>query len=76
MHLPWFADLKSAMADGKAVPLSNDTIALRPHAKEIHLRGVIKPNTPHMSCEQNFEAYKAEYSRCCQRLICEGAAKQ
>jgi hypothetical protein len=76
VHLPWFVDLKSTTADGKAVLASDGTIALRPEAREIHLHWAIKPGTPHLSYERAVETYKAEYARRYRILMHGDAAKQ
>jgi hypothetical protein len=63
VHLPWFVDVHSATADGKAVMVKNGAVTVPAGVKEINLHWTVKPNTPHMSYENAVAAYKAEYAR-------------
>ncbi|MGP8251488.1 MAG: hypothetical protein ACLQHF_05590 [Terracidiphilus sp.] len=69
VHLPWFVDVHSVTADGKAVVVKNGTVTVAAGTKEINLRWTVKPNTPHMSYESAVASYKAEYARRYQALM-------
>jgi hypothetical protein len=74
IHLPWFVDVHSAAADGKALEAKNGTLTVAAGTKEIDLRWTAKANAPHMSYENSLAAYKAEYARRYQVLM-HGEAK-
>lgn len=69
VHLPWFVDLKSATADGKAIQATNGALAVSPGTKQVHLHWVLKPNTPSLSYDRAVKEYKAEYARRYQILM-------
>ncbi|MGB6830715.1 MAG: hypothetical protein WBE41_21895 [Terracidiphilus sp.] len=69
MHLPWFVDVHSATADGKAVVVKNGIVTVAAGTKEIDLRWTLKRDTPRMSYENAVAAYKAEYARRYQALM-------
>jgi hypothetical protein len=63
VHLPWFVNVQSATADGKAVKVADGAIAIAPDAKEVDLHWTVKPNTPHLSYDRAVADYTAEYAR-------------
>ncbi len=69
VHLPWFVDLTSATADGKAIQPSNGALAVSAGVKEIDLHWTVKANTPALSYAQTVDDYKAEYARRYQQLM-------
>jgi hypothetical protein len=75
IHLPWFVDVKSAMADGKRVDAVRNELVVSPTAKEIHLSWAVKADAPHLSYQRSVDAYKAEYARRYHELI-HGAGNQ
>jgi hypothetical protein len=74
VHLPWFVDVHSATADGKAVDVKDGTLTVAAGTKKIDLHWTVKANAPHMSYENAVAAYKAEYARRYQVLM-HGEAK-
>jgi hypothetical protein len=75
VHLPWFVDLASAVADGKPVQPANGVLTVPPGIQELRLWWTVRPNTPHLSYERAVEDYKAEYNRRYQELM-HGEAKE
>jgi hypothetical protein len=69
VHLPWFIDLKSATADGNAVPASNGALSVSPDTKEIHIYWTLKPNASNISYERAVKYYQTEYARHYQLLM-------
>lgn len=63
LHLPWFVDLHSATADGKAVRPVNGVLLLSPDTRTVELHWTVKANTPRMSYQQAVKDYEAEYAR-------------
>ena len=75
IHLPWFVDVKSAMADGKRVDAAHNELVVSPTAKEVYLSWAVKADAPHLSYQRSVDAYKAEYARRYHELI-HGAGNQ
>ena len=69
VHLPWFVDLESATADGKAIHPANGVLVLSPETRTVQLHWTVKPNTPHMSYDRAVKDYEAEYARRYQILM-------
>jgi hypothetical protein len=63
VHLPWFVDLKSATADGKAIQATNGALAVSPDTKSIHILWSVRPSAPRLSYESAVADYKAEYAQ-------------
>jgi hypothetical protein len=63
IHLPWFMDVKSATADGKAATVAGGAISVAAETREVHLRWSAKAGAPHMSYGRAVADYKAEYAR-------------
>jgi hypothetical protein len=75
IHIPWFVDLKSATADGKAIEAANGALAVSPDTKSVQIRWTLKPNAPSLSYESAVRDYKAEYARRYQILMHGEAAR-
>jgi hypothetical protein len=69
VHLPWFMDLRSATADGKAVWSDNGALAVSPATRTIELRWTMKPGTPRLSYPSAVAGYEAEYARRYQTMM-------
>jgi hypothetical protein len=69
VHLPWFVDLNSATADGKAIQAANGALVVAPDTREIHIHWSLKANTPDASYDRAVKDYKAEYARRYQILM-------
>lgn len=63
IHIPWFVQLTSASADGKAVTARDGVLTLSPTTKEVRLHWRVKQGAPHMSYQSAVDSYKAEYAR-------------
>jgi hypothetical protein len=63
VHLPWFVELQSATADGKAVQPVQGALAVSAGAREIRLHWAVKASTPSLSYVRAVGDYKAEYAR-------------
>ncbi|MDR3762902.1 MAG: hypothetical protein P4M01_02270 [Acidobacteriota bacterium] len=62
VHVPWFMEVKEALADGKPVTAS-DVIELPAGAQQLTLRWQRKPETPVLNYGRAVEEYKREYRR-------------
>ena len=69
VHLPWFVDLTSATADGKAIQPAHGALTVAAGVKEIRLHWTVKPKTPPLSYARAVEEYKSEYARRYQILM-------
>lgn len=65
VHIPWFLQVSSAMADGKPVAAANGTLRLSPSTRELRIRWSAIPNAPgaSLSYDHAVRQYKAEYAR-------------
>ncbi|NUQ65871.1 MAG: hypothetical protein HUU20_25700 [Pirellulales bacterium] len=63
VRIPWFFDLTSASADGKAATVEDRHVVLSPGVREIKLEGRIKAGTPALSYKQAVEEYRQEYRK-------------
>jgi hypothetical protein len=63
VHLPWFVDLESASADGKAVHPAQGALSIPAGSRTLELHWTVKANTPQLSYERAVAAYKSEYAR-------------
>jgi hypothetical protein len=75
VHLPWFVDLNSATADGKAIQAANSALAISPDIKNLRIRWTLKPNAPRLSYDLAVKDYKAAYARRYQILMHGEAAR-
>ena len=69
VHLPWFVELKSATADGKAIRAAGGALAVSPETRKVDIRWTLKPNGPRLSYDRAVADYKAEYARRYQILM-------
>ncbi|MGA8628907.1 MAG: hypothetical protein WBL41_10685 [Terracidiphilus sp.] len=69
VHLPWFATLQSAVADGKPVQAANGAISVSAATHTVELHWTVKPNAPRLSYDASVADYKAEYARRYQALM-------
>src|ERR1035437_615170 len=69
VHLPWFVDLKSATADGKAIQAASGALSVSSVTREVHIYWTLKPNASILSYERTVKDYKAEYARRYQILM-------
>jgi hypothetical protein len=72
LHLPWFMQTESAIADGRAVKIDGDTVVLPPDAHEVRLQWRRRPGSSRMSYERTVAGYKQEYRRRYEHLLATG----
>ena len=63
VHLPWFMDVRRALADGRAVPVRDGALRLRPGAHTLQLLWSRRADTPAMSYDSTVLSYRKEYRR-------------
>ncbi len=62
VHLPWFMEVSSSEADGRAISATAGTLTLPTGTKEVRLRWSLRADTPQMSYQKTVDAYEAEYA--------------
>jgi len=63
VRLPWFYAVEEARIDGREATVDNGQLILPTGARELKIRGRIKPDAPEMSFEKAVQEYKREYKR-------------
>src|SRR5208282_4961847 len=63
VHLPWFAELKSATADGKPVHPAQGALTVPAGTRNFEIHWTVKTGTPQLSYDRAVTAYKTEYAR-------------
>ncbi|HTV04178.1 MAG TPA: hypothetical protein VME86_02340 [Acidobacteriaceae bacterium] len=63
VHLPWFMTVDSVSADGRDVPIIDDTVTLPSSTHVVRISWSRRADTPDLSYAHTVEAYKAEYLR-------------
>jgi hypothetical protein len=63
LHLPWFMELHSAIADGKPVAAKGGELDLPAATRTVTLRWTLRPGTDRLSYASAVSAYEAEYAR-------------
>jgi hypothetical protein len=69
IRIPWFYEALRAEADGRAVEAEDGHLVLAPGAKELKIKGRIRPGSPELSFDQTVRRYKAEYRRRYQEFL-------
>ena len=69
VHVPWFVDVRDAMADGRAVRVQDGAVALAPGTRALELRWSRQPGAPALSYDAAVRDYTAEYRRRWERWI-------
>jgi hypothetical protein len=72
LHLPWFMQIASIRADGRAVTADDNAVTLPPNTKIVKLVWHRKPGSATMSFAKTVESYKAEYKRRYEHLLATG----
>jgi hypothetical protein len=72
LHLPWFMQTDSAMADGVALKLDGDALLLPVDTREVKLRWHRKLGSSQMSYAKTVASYKQEYHRRYEHLLATG----
>jgi hypothetical protein len=63
LHLPWFMQTSAVSVDGRALPITRDSVYLSAVTQTVHLTWTRRSDAPALSYEQAVDAYKAEYLR-------------
>jgi hypothetical protein len=63
VHLPWFLDMRSAFADGRAATIRDGAIRLRPGTKDVELTWRRRADAPSLSYDAGVRDYRREYRR-------------
>jgi hypothetical protein len=72
LHLPWFMQTRSATADGVALKIEGDAVAIPVNAREVKLIWRRRPGSARMSYEKTVASYKREYRLRYDRLLSTG----
>jgi len=72
LHLPWFMQTTSVVADGTSIPVIAGTVQLPPTVREVHLNWHRIPNSSAMSYHKTVASYIAEYKRRYDQLLATG----
>ncbi len=63
VRIPWFLQMQSAEVDGRVIQATNGHLRLTPAARELRVRGSVRPGIAEMSYRQTVEQYKKEYRK-------------
>ncbi|NYF78877.1 hypothetical protein [Granulicella arctica] len=72
LHLPWFMEVSSVVADGKPLPVVKGTVTLAPTIHTVQIHWSKRSDTPTFSYKQAVEDYKQEYARRYQQYLQDG----
>jgi hypothetical protein len=72
LHLPWFLQTESAIADGIAMKPEGDTLSLPANTHEVRLRWHRRPGSSQMSYAKTIAGYQQEYRRRYEHLLSTG----
>lgn len=74
IRIPWFYDARQATVDGQPAAIADGKLRIAPSAREVQLKGAIRPGTPELSFDATVAAYKQEYARRYQEFLSTGKA--
>jgi len=63
VHLPWFMDVRRAVADGRVVPVRGGELRLGPATRSVALAWTRRPGAPALSYDATVQSYRREYRR-------------
>jgi hypothetical protein len=72
LHLPWFMQAHSVVADGLALKVDGEVVTLPLDAREVRIQWTRRPGAARMSYEKTVASYKQEYRRRYERLVSTG----
>jgi hypothetical protein len=72
LHLPWFMDVTSVVADGVALQVNGEAVVVPITAKKVLLHWKRRNGASEMSYDRTVESYKAEYRKRYERLLSTG----
>jgi hypothetical protein len=76
LHIPWFMNATSVVADGKPLPVVESQVRLPVGTRTIKLDWMRKAGTPAMSYNQRVNWYKAEYNKRYQEMLRDGVSER
>jgi hypothetical protein len=76
LHIPWFMNAASVVADGKPLPVVESQVRLPAGTRTIKLDWIRKAGTPAMSYNQRVSSYKAEYNKRYQEMLRDGVIER
>ncbi len=76
VSVPWFYDVKQAQADGRPLTVRDARLVIPAAAREVRIKGMIRPGTPDWSYEQAVRDFKREYRSRYQDFLRTGLAKR
>ena len=71
--VPWFYEVDAAEADGRSVKVTEGKLILPASAREVKVRGRIRPGTPKMGFDQAVDDYKQDYKTKYRQFLRTGA---
>jgi hypothetical protein len=72
LHLPWFMDVTSVLADGVSLHVTGDAIELPSTARRVLLHWKRRKGASEMSYDRTVQSYKAEYRKRYEHLLSSG----
>jgi len=63
VHLPWFVEVRRAVADGRAVPLRDGALRVPAGTRVVELSWSRRPDAPALSYDDAVRRYREEYRR-------------
>jgi hypothetical protein len=72
LHLPWFMEVTSIVADGVPLPVTGEAVVVPNTAKRVLLHWKRRNGASEMSYERTVEGYKAEYRKRYEHLLSTG----
>jgi hypothetical protein len=72
LHLPWFMDVTSIVADGVSLPIMDGAAILPNTAKKVLVHWKRRQGASEMSYDRTVESYKAEYRKRYEHLLSTG----
>jgi hypothetical protein len=75
LHLPWFMNVKRAMADGEEISLGKEHVVLPLGTKSVQLEWVKREGTKSLSYETAVKGYKSEYQHRYEEFLKTGESK-
>ena len=73
LHLPWFMQASSVVADGTALKIAGEQVEIPAEARSVELTWAKKASAAQMSFERSVAAYKASYRRRYEAFLRDGA---
>jgi hypothetical protein len=72
VHVPWFMEVRRAVADGRAVPVQGGELRLGPGTRTVELSWTRRPGAPAMSYDAAVRSYRQEYRKRWESWLREG----